>query len=249
MQIITDITALREARSFLRGRVGLVPTMGALHAGHLALVRHARAISDHVIATIFVNPSQFNDPDDLDHYPRTLDSDLEQLEAENVDVVFIPPTESMYPAGHQTYIHVQELSDRLEGEYRPGHFQGVTTILAKLFHIITPSTMAFFGQKDAQQVVVVKRMVYDLNFPLEIIAIPTVRESDGLALSSRNVFLTSEERAVASIIYQSLKNAATQYDSGERDPSLLKQTLMNTMNTVSEFTIDYVSVAFGADAG
>ncbi len=216
MQVIDTIEALRAARSMLNGRVGLVPTMGALHNGHMALVDAARVANDAVIVTIFVNPTQFSPGEDLSKYPRNLQHDLDMLEAAGVDLVFTPSPALIYPHGFQTWVNVTEVSQGLEATYRPEHFKGVATVVAKLFNLTLPQT-AYFGQKDAQQVVVVKRMTRDLNFPLEIGIVPTMREADGLAMSSRNVYLTPEQRKAATVLYRALNAVADAYADGERE--------------------------------
>ena len=194
--------AARAAR--LAGkRVGLVPTMGALHEGHLSLVRAARSACDVVAASIFVNPLQFGPKEDLEKYPRSFERDRELLESEGVDLLFAPSIEQMYPAGAVTWVTVEELSSKLDGRSRPGHFRGVTTVVAKLFHIVEPDT-AFFGQKDAAQVAIIRRMVGDLNVPVEIVVCPIVREPDGLAMSSRNAYLDAEQRKQALVLHTSL---------------------------------------------
>ncbi|MFW5772507.1 MAG: pantoate--beta-alanine ligase [Phototrophicaceae bacterium] len=242
MQIIEDIDALRAARRTLSGRVGLVPTMGYLHEGHLALVRAARAANDQVIATIFVNPTQFAANEDLSTYPRDLPRDLAMLEAEGVAVVFTPTPDVMYPPGFQTYITVEQVSQGREGAQRPGHFRGVATVVAKLFNIVEADT-AYFGQKDAQQVVVIQQMVRDLNFGLEIVVCPIVREADGLALSSRNVYLNADERQAATCLYRGLQAAATQYAAGVRDPDHLREAAQAVIEAEPLATLNYVSLA------
>ncbi|MCA9910221.1 MAG: pantoate--beta-alanine ligase [Anaerolineae bacterium] len=221
MRVVKTIPDLRAARAALSESVGVVLTMGALHAGHLALVRAARQDHDHVLATIFVNPTQFAPSEDLSKYPRPLERDLDLLRAAGVDVVFAPSPEVMYPAGFQTRVTVEHVTEGLEGAARPGHFQGVTTIVAKFFNLTQPTT-TYFGQKDAQQVVVIRRMVRDLNFPLTIAVIPTEREPDGLAMSSRNVYLTTEQRQNATALYRALGAAGHAYTTGERDPQALR---------------------------
>jgi pantoate--beta-alanine ligase len=245
MQIVDSIEALRVARGGLSGRVGLVPTMGALHAGHIALVNEARKDNDHVIVSIFINPTQFAANEDLSKYPRDLPRDLERLSAAGVDLVFTPTSDMMYPPGFQTWIDVTDVSQGLEGARRPGHFKGVATIVAKLFHLVQPD-LAYFGQKDAQQVAVIKNMVRDLNFPLAIVVIPTVREADSLAMSSRNVYLSVEERVVANILHRALDTAADRYAAGERAPFALRQTMLNILATEPSAEPDYVSVADAA---
>ncbi len=206
MQILRTIGEMREARLKAAGApalLGLVPTMGALHAGHLSLVRMARAECAVVVASIFVNPAQFGPNEDFSLYPRTIEDDCAQLEAEGVDLLFAPAAEEMYPLGLRTTVEVQEVGDRLDGVSRPGHFRGVATVVAKLFQIVGPDR-AYFGQKDAAQVAVLRAMVEDLNFPLELVVCPTVRDADGLALSSRNRYLSAEEREQALAISRAL---------------------------------------------
>ncbi len=221
MKLITCISEMRKlSRQFRRegARLGLVPTMGALHEGHLSLVRAARAQSDVVVVSIFVNPTQFGPDEDFVRYPRNLENDCELLRPEGVEFVFAPAAGDMYPkeeSGCVTWVTVDGLSDRLCGKSRPGHFRGVATVLAKLFNIIEPE-LAFFGQKDAAQVAVIKRMVRDLNIPLQIEVCPIVRESDGLALSSRNAYLTADERKMALVLHASLQRAQKLFNDGER---------------------------------
>lgn len=245
MQTVDSIDALRKARKELRGRVGVVLTMGALHTGHLALVQEARSDNDSVLTTIFVNPTQFGPNEDLSKYPRDLPRDLDMLEKAGVDLVFTPTPEMMYPKGFQSWIEVTEVSHGLEGEHRPGHFKGVATVVAKLFNLTQPDT-AYFGQKDAQQVVVIKRMARDLNFPLEIAVCPTVRESDGLAMSSRNVYLSVEQRAAAGILFRSLETAAGIYTAGERNPERLRQAILRVLHEEPLAEVEYVSAADAA---
>jgi pantoate--beta-alanine ligase len=197
------------------GHLGLVPTMGALHEGHLSLVRAAKARCQSVAATIFVNPTQFGPNEDFAKYPRNFERDSQLLKNEGVDFLFAPSAEEMYPQGASTYVTVEGLSDRLCGRSRPGHFRGVTTVVSKLFHITEPH-IAFFGQKDATQVAIIRRMVRDLNMAVEIVAYPIVREADGLAMSSRNAYLNPEERKSALALYQALKEIQARIDSGER---------------------------------
>src|SRR5579863_9535209 len=194
--------ACRSVRA-ARRRLGLVPTMGALHEGHVSLVRAAKASCDVVAASIFVNPTQFGPTEDLAKYPRSFERDRELLEREGVELLFAPLVEEMYPAGAVTWVTVEGLSDKLDGRSRPGHFRGVTTVVAKLFHIVEPDA-AFFGQKDAAQLAIIRRMVRDLNLPVEIVACPIVREADGLAMSSRNAYLNLEERKAALVLYRAL---------------------------------------------
>lgn len=210
---------MRSASRRVRGegkRLALVPTMGALHEGHLSLVRAARAASDVVAASIFVNPTQFGPNEDLAKYPRSFGRDCEMLEREGVEFVFAPSVEEMYPAGAVTWVTVEELSGKLDGRSRPGHFRGVTTVVAKLFHIVEPDK-AFFGQKDAAQVAIIRRMVRDLDLPVEIVVCPIVREADGLAMSSRNAYLSLEDRKRALVLHRSLERVRHLVDEGERD--------------------------------
>src|SRR5690348_3090156 len=219
MEVISTIREMRSASRDVRrqrARLGLVPTMGALHEGHLSLARAAKAKSDVVAVSIFVNPTQFGPNEDFARYPRNLEADCAMLERENVDVVFAPSAEEMYPPGAVTWVTVEGLSERLCGKSRPGHFRGVATVVAKLFNAVEPD-VAFFGQKDAAQVAVIKRMVRDLNLPVKIEVCPIVRESDGLALSSRNAYLSPDERKMALVLHASLKRAQKLFDEGERD--------------------------------
>ena len=223
MKIIREVKAMqaacREARRAGKS-IGLVPTMGALHAGHVSLVRAARQQSDFVTASIFVNPLQFGPTEDLDKYPRTFEADCRKLEAEGTDLLFAPTNSEMYPPTSSTFVNVEGLSSRLDGASRPGHFCGVTTVVAKLFEIVRPDR-AFFGQKDAAQVAVLRRMVHDLNMDLELVVCPIVREEDGLAMSSRNVYLSPTERKAALCLSQSLAKIRELYAAGEHDPERL----------------------------
>lgn len=242
MEIVETVADMRVARARMRGQVGLVPTMGALHEGHLALVRRAREENGHVIATIFVNPTQFNDPKDLLSYPRDMERDLEMLRGEGVDAVFTPTPDVMYPPNYQTYITVEQVTEGLEGAHRPGHFRGVATVVAKLFNLTQPHR-AYFGQKDAQQVVVIKRMADDLNFSLEVVVCPTVREADGLAMSSRNRKLTPEQRQAAPVLYRALTAAQLAFEKGERDPEVLRQVMRAVLASEPLAEVEYVSLA------
>jgi len=242
MDVCTTIIEFRTRRNPLKGSLGLVPTMGFLHEGHLALVRRARAENDHVAVSIFVNPTQFGPHEDLARYPRDLPRDLDLLRREGVDLVFAPTVVEMYPPGYHTYVVVEEITERLEGQARPGHFRGVATVVAKLFNIVRP-TRAYFGQKDAQQVVVIQHMVRDLDFDLEIVVCPTVREPDGLALSSRNVYLNPAERQAATVLYRALQRAAELYAAGERDAGVLRRSMLELIDAEPLARPDYVSVA------
>jgi pantoate--beta-alanine ligase len=242
IQIIDSIPALRQAREQIMGRVGVVLTMGALHSGHLSLVSEAHAENDAVLATIFVNPTQFAPNEDLAAYPRDLPGDIALLNDAGTDVVFTPTPEMIYPPGYQTYVEVTEVSQGLEGARRPGHFRGVATVVAKLFNLMQP-TIAYFGQKDAQQVAVIRQMVADLNFPLEIAVCPTVREADGLAKSSRNVYLKPEQRRAAPVLYRALQAAGDAYTYGQRDPEALRRTMVAILQTEPLAEPEYVSAA------
>jgi len=219
MKICKTIEEMRSASSATRRegkRFGFVPTMGALHEGHLSLVRAAKATSDVVAVSIFVNPLQFAPTEDLAKYPRSFERDRELLEKEAVNILFAPQTEEMYPKGAVTYVTVEGLSEKLCGSSRPGHFRGVTTVVAKLFHIVEPD-LAFFGQKDAAQATIIRRMVRDLNLPVEVVVCPIVREPDGLAMSSRNAYLSPQERKTALVLNRSLTETKNRFDQGERN--------------------------------
>lgn len=221
--------------------IGFVPTMGALHEGHLSLVKEARRMCDIVVVSIFVNPAQFGPSEDFSKYPRDLTGDTALLTDYNVDYIFVPTVEEIYPPGFNTYVEVKGITDKLEGESRPGHFRGVATVVTILFNIIRPD-FAFFGQKDAQQTVVVKRLTQDLGFDTEIVVLPTIREESGLALSSRNEYLNSEERQAASIIYRALKAARAEFKNGERDADRFMEVIRATLATEPRIKIDYISV-------
>jgi pantoate--beta-alanine ligase len=241
MQVVHTIAEARRARAAF-DELGFVPTMGYLHQGHLALVERARAECPVVAVSIFVNPTQFGPHEDYARYPRDTARDLALLEAAGVDLVFIPTVEEMYPAGFGTYVIQPAADEVLEGAARPGHFRGVATVVCKLFNIIQP-TKSYFGQKDAQQTVVVRQMVRDLNIPVEIVIVPTVREPDGLALSSRNVYLTPEQRAAAPVLYRALRAAAERYAAGERSGEVLRAVMREVLATEPLAKPEYVSVA------
>lgn len=246
MRVLTTVSAMRDALKTARREsperiVGLVPTMGALHEGHLSLVREARASCDCVVATIFVNPLQFGPREDFRSYPRTLERDCEMLSAEGVDVVFAPTVEEMYPAGAATVVDVPEIGSRLDGASRPGHFRGVATVVTKLFHIVQPHR-AFFGQKDAAQVAVLRPMVRDLNFDLELITCPIVREADGLAMSSRNRYLSAVERTQALALYEALSEVEHKVNSGNRDVMALRNVLRARLERAPGVRIDYAEI-------
>ena len=242
MQSTITLTDLHAARLSFPGRVGLVPTMGYLHDGHLSLVRRAREECDHVIVSIFVNPTQFGPKEDLSKYPRDLDRDLSLLEPLGVDLVWMPTEEVMYPPGYQTWVEVEAVTRPLEGAVRPGHFRGVTTVVAKLFNAVQPHN-AYFGQKDAQQAAVIRQMTRDLNFPLEIVVCPIVREPDGLAMSSRNVYLDPEPRQAATVLYRSLSAAKEAYEDGVRDAETLRRIMEDILASEPLAQMQYVSCA------
>lgn len=242
MRVVHTIAEARAVRRALPGTWGFVPTMGYLHEGHLSLVRRARAENDRVAVSIFVNPTQFGPHEDYARYPRDLERDLRLLEPLGVDLVFVPSVEEMYPPGFQTWVIVEEVSRPLEGASRPGHFRGVATVVAKLFNILQPDR-AYFGQKDAQQTVVIRRMVQDLNIPVEIVICPTVREPDGLAMSSRNTYLNPEERRAAMVLFRALQAAKARYEAGERDAERLREAMREVIRAEPLARIDYVSVA------
>ena len=242
MRVITTIAEFRQARRDVKGTLGFVPTMGYLHDGHLELVRRAKGESAAAAASIFVNPTQFGPTEDLAAYPRDFERDRSMLESVGCDLLFYPGVDEVYPRGFQTYVTVEEVSKRLEGERRPGHFRGVATVVAKLFNIVQPDK-AYFGQKDGQQVLVVKRMVQDLALPLEIVVVPTVREPDGLAMSSRNVYLSLEQRKAATVLSRSLFAARERYLKGERNAAVLRKTVEDILKSEPLGQIDYVSLA------
>ena len=242
MRILQTIHEARQARAAATGTIGLVPTMGALHEGHLSLIRAAKKQCDVVAVSIFVNPTQFGPNEDFARYPRTFTADIALLEQEGVDLLFAPAVEEMYPdAAPRSAIEITAIEDRLDGHSRPGHFRGVATVVAKLFHIVSPE-FAFFGQKDAAQVAVLRAMVDSLNFPVQLIVCPIVRDADGLALSSRNRYLTAEERTDALALSQSLDRAVTLANKGVHDAEQLRSALMAHLQAVHTLTIDYVAI-------
>lgn len=222
--------------------IGVVPTMGALHEGHLSLVKTAKRKADFVVVTIFVNPMQFSPNEDFDQYPRTLEQDLEQLRQLDVDMVFTPTNETMYPAGYDTFVETGELAKRLEGSSRPTHYRGVTTVVSKLFNI-TQADVACFGQKDYQQCCVINRMATDLNLPIKIVVCPTVREPDGLAMSSRNRYLSAEERTQSLVLSQSLDKAQRLLDMGISDAAEIRRQMCEIIASAPAAKIDYVTLA------
>ncbi|MGB6836570.1 MAG: pantoate--beta-alanine ligase [Dehalococcoidia bacterium] len=244
MEIASTVAQMRDLRRHMRGSVGLVPTMGYLHEGHLSLVRGARADDDVVVVSIFVNPTQFGPQEDYKRYPRDLDRDLALLRQERADVVFMPPVEEMYPEGFSTYVEVSGVTEVLEGAQRPGHLRGVTTVVAKLFVIVQPHR-AYFGRKDAQQLVVIRKMVRDLNMDVAVVGLPTVREPDGLAMSSRNAYLSPGEREAAPVLSRSLRLAEELWGQGqgERDATVIRQRMNDLIAAEPLARVDYVSVA------
>ncbi len=241
MEIVTTIAAYRAARRKLAGSVGFFPTLGYLHEGHLSLVRRAREENDAVVVSIFVNPTQFGPGEDLSNYPRDTERDLALL-APYTDIVFMPSPGEMYPEGYSTWVDVEKVTDVLEGAARPGHFRGVATVVAKLFNIVQPDR-AYFAQKDAQQLLVIKKMVRELDMPLEIVTCPTVREPDGLAMSSRNTYLTPEERKASTVLYKSLVMAREMWQIGEHDDAAIKRAMTRLIQEEPLAAIDYISVA------
>lgn len=242
MKTINTLTELRGARSMLVEPIGLVPTMGYLHEGHLSLVRRAREDCRSIVVSIYINPTQFGANEDLDAYPRDLERDMSLLEKEDVELVWVPTSEIMYPADYQTWVTVERVTQKLEGAMRPSHFRGVSTVVAKLFNAVQPQK-AYFGQKDAQQTVVICQMVRDLNFPIEIVVCPIVREADGLAMSSRNAYLNPSERLAATVLWRALSAAKAAFEAGEHDPQRLREIMAETINREPLAQMQYVSCA------
>ena len=242
MKVAEKINDMKRFRQQIAEPIGFVPTMGYLHEGHLALVRQARAENSSVVASIFVNPTQFSPQEDFNRYPRDPQRDLALLEKEETDLVFMPSAAEMYPEPFDSWVEVGKLTQRLEGAARHGHFWGVTTVVSKLFNIVQP-TRAYFGQKDAQQLIVIKKMVADLNMNLEIVAVPTVREPDGLAMSSRNTYLSPEERQAAIVLYQAHCLAQKLWSQGETDSEKLRRQMVALIQKEPLASIDYVSIA------
>ncbi len=233
----TSMGLLREGKA-----IGFVPTMGALHEGHLSLVRAAKRDNDIVVVSIFVNPLQFGPREDFERYPRDLEGDSEKLRKEGVDILFFPDMREMYPSDFRTYVEVQGLSEKLCGAFRPGHFRGVATVVTKLFNIVKPSR-AYFGAKDYQQTVIIKRFVNDLNMDIEVLVCPTVREPDGLAMSSRNLYLNPEERRAALVIYRTLQEVAGLIKKGEKNPDALKMRMVKALGSEPLVSsIDYAGI-------
>jgi len=242
LQKVTTLKELWDARAALPEPVGFVPTMGYLHDGHISLVKHACSQSASVVVSIFVNPTQFAPTDDLDAYPRDLERDAALLQEAGANLLWVPTPEVMYPPGFQTWVNVEKITQPLEGEKRPGHFRGVTTVVTKLFNAVQPQK-AFFGQKDAQQAAVIRQMVRDLNMPIEILIKPIVRERDGLAMSSRNTYLNPEERQAALVLSKSLAAAKSAYESGERDAQTIRKIMEEIINAEPLARLEYASCA------
>ena len=243
MRIVASKDEMRRVCRDVARSLGLVPTMGALHDGHLSLVDRARAECATVAVSIFVNPTQFGEGEDFALYPRDLDSDLEMLRQRGADLVFVPDVAEIYPPGFDTWVDVGPIADRLEGAARPGHFRGVATVVAKLFGIVQPNR-AYFGQKDGQQTVVIHKLVRDLDMGVEIVVLPTVREADGLAMSSRNARLTTEQRRAAPVVYRALSAGLELWQLGERDASAIRSHLLRELEAEPLLgNVDYVSLA------
>ena len=244
MDIVCDSSSLRDqVRSWRRtGKtVGFVPTMGALHAGHLALVHRARELTDRVVASVFVNPTQFGPEEDFDSYPRDWEGDAERLAGAGCDMLFLPEVETIYPLGHSTFVEVEGVSAGLEGDERPGHFRGVATVVTQLFNLVQPD-LAVFGEKDAQQLALVKKLVQDLHLPVEVVGHPTVREPDGLAMSSRNAYLTGEERRSGAVLFRALAKAREAVERGERSADEIRRLLRQTLESEASLQVDYADV-------
>ena len=242
MDIVETIGQMKALRRSISGSVGFVPTMGFLHDGHLSLVKKAREENDVVVVSIFVNPTQFGPNEDFEAYPRDTKRDLSLLQNALTDIVFFPSRTDMYPDEFNTWVEVKKVTERLEGTCRPDHFQGVTTIVAKLFNIVEP-TRAYFGQKDAQQAIVIQKMVNDLNMNLEVIVLPTCRESDGLAMSSRNTYLNMQERQAATVLFRALIHAESLYKNGQRDADVIRNEMLSLINQEQSAYVEYVSIA------
>lgn len=244
MQVVTKLDTIKETIKEIKKKgmtVGFVPTMGFLHEGHLSLVRTASEETDFVVMSIFVNPLQFGVGEDFERYPRDLERDKKLADSAGCDLLFVPASREMYPPGYATFVHVDRLTEGLCGASRPGHFRGVTTVVTKLFNLVSPHK-AYFGQKDAQQALVLKKMVLDLNMDLDLVILPTVREPDGLAMSSRNKYLTSEERKEAPVLYRSLLMAQELIWHGERDPQVIKKNMEDLIRSARGVVVDYLEI-------
>jgi pantoate--beta-alanine ligase len=241
MRVVETIAEMRRERKDLEGPVGFVPTMGFLHDGHLSLVRRAREENASVAVSIFVNPTQFGPKEDFKKYPRDTKRDLELLEP-ITDIVFMPADKEMYPDDYDSWVEVGTITEKLEGASRPGHFRGVSTVVTKLFNIVQPDK-AYFGQKDAQQVLVIRKMVADLAMNLEVVACPTIREPDGLAMSSRNIYLNGQQRQAATVLYRALNLAEKRWSQGEKDAGEIRLEMTELINMEPQAKIDYISIA------
>jgi pantoate--beta-alanine ligase len=242
MKLINSIQSMKSSRKEVEGTVGFVPTMGYLHEGHISLVKQSTKDNGTTIVSIYVNPTQFGPNEDFKAYPRDLERDLKLLENERVDFVFFPPNSEMYPDDYCTWVDVEKITERLEGEIRPGHLRGVATIVTKLFNIVQPDN-AYFGQKDAQQALVIQRMVKDLNMNLNVIIMPTLREKDGLAMSSRNTYLNRSEREAATILFKALSLAKTLKEAGETRADIIREKMISFIKSEPLAQIEYVSIA------
>lgn len=242
MEIVATISEMIKLRNAIKGTVGFVPTMGFLHEGHLSLVKKSRKDNSCSVVSIFVNPAQFGPQEDFANYPRDMQRDLRLLDNVGNDIVFMPEPEELYPEGYCSWVEVENLTNRLEGKIRPGHFRGVTTIVTKLFNIVEPD-IAYFGQKDAQQSLVIRKMTQDLNLNLMIEIMPTVREEDGLAMSSRNVYLNQDERRAATILFRSLTFARELYEKGETNSQIIRSKMAALIEQEPLAKIDYISIA------
>ena len=242
MKLINSIQDMKSLRRNIQGTLGFVPTMGYLHEGHTSLVQQSVKDNDATAVSIYVNPTQFGPNEDFQSYPRDLNRDLKLLEQEYTDFVFFPPNDEMYPGNYCTWVDVEKITERLEGEIRPGHFRGVATIVTKLFNIVQPDK-AYFGQKDAQQALVIQRMVKDLNMNLEVIIMPTLREKDGLAMSSRNTYLNPEERKAATILFKALSLSKQLKEKGENGTAAIRKQMESLINSEPLAKIEYISIA------
>jgi len=242
VKVIRNVAEMKAMRKTLAGPVGFVPTMGYLHAGHISLVNQSKKDNASTVVSIFVNPAQFGPHEDFDKYPRDEKRDFAMLEKSDVDIAFISTAQEMYPDGFNTWVEVEDITERLEGAVRPGHFKGVATVCNKLFNIVQPDK-AYFGQKDAQQVLVIKKMVADLNMNLEIVVMPTLREADGLAMSSRNSYLNPDERKAATVLYRALMKAREMRHAGERNAETLREAMTELILAEPLAEIDYISIA------
>ena len=242
MRTISSISEFKEFRNTLSGTIGFVPTMGALHNGHLSLINNSNQTCDYTIVSIFVNPAQFSKNEDLSTYPKPLDKDLVLLNKFKIDAILLPSNDVMYPKGFSTFVNENIVSMGLEGKSRPSFFKGVTTIVAKLFNIVNP-THTFFGEKDAQQLRIIQKMVKDLNFSIQIVPCQIIREENGLAMSSRNEYLSTKSRQSASIIYDSLKHGLSLLENGERNPNIIREEISKVIQIEPNAKVDYISVS------